>query len=52
MGDGQMKRARFAEEQVIAVRKELEAEANETDLAGKYWIAAAAPCNGKAKYAG
>ena len=41
--DGQMKRARFAEEQVIGVLREHEAGTKATDLARKYGISEATP---------
>ncbi|MDB5607136.1 MAG: transposase, partial [Bradyrhizobium sp.] len=50
--DGQMKRARFTEEQIIAVLKEHEAGAKTADLARKHGISEATLYNWKAKYGG
>src|SRR6187200_242210 len=50
--DGQMKRARFTEEQIIAVLKEHEAGAKTADLARKHGISEATFYNWKAKYGG
>ena len=50
--DGQMKRARFTEEQIIAVLKEHEAGAKTTDLARKHGISEATFYNWKAKFGG
>ena len=47
-----MKRARFTEEQIIAVLKEHEAGAKTTDLARKHGISEATLYNWKAKYGG
>jgi putative transposase len=50
--DGLMKRARFTEEQIIAVLKEHEAGARTADLARKHGISEATFYNWKAKYGG
>jgi Transposase len=50
--DGQMKRKRFTEEQIIAVLKEHEAGAKTADLARKHRISEATFYNWKAKYGG
>ena len=50
--DGQMKRARFTEEQIIAVLKEHEAGAKTADLARKHGISEATIYNWKAKFGG
>ena len=50
--DGQMKRKRFTEEQIIAVLKEHEAGAKTADLARKHGISEATFYNWKAKYGG
>ena len=50
--DGQMKRNRFTEEQIIAVLKEHEAGAKTADLARKHGISEATFYNWKAKYGG
>ena len=50
--DGQMKRARFTEEQIIAVLKEQEAGAKAADLCRKHGISEATFYNWKAKYGG
>jgi putative transposase len=50
--DGQMKRARFTEEQIIAVLKEHEAGAKTSDLARKHGISEATIYNWKAKFGG
>jgi|SRR5580704_4849045 putative transposase len=47
-----MKRARFTEEQIIAVLKEHEAGAKTADLARKHGVSEATLCNWKAKYGG
>jgi putative transposase len=50
--DGQMKRARFTEEQIIGVLKEHEAGAKTADLARKHGVSEATLYNWKAKYGG
>ena len=50
--DGQMKRKRFTEEQIIAVLKEHETGAKTVDLARKHGISEATFYNWKAKYGG
>ena len=50
--DGHMKRARFTEEQIIAVLKEHEAGAKTADLARKHGISEATIYNWKAKFGG
>ena len=50
--DGQMKRARFTEEQIIGVLKEHEAGARTADLARKHGVSEATLYNWKAKYGG
>lgn len=50
--DGQKKRARFTEEQIIAVLKEHEAGAKTADLARKHGISEATIYNWKAKFGG
>jgi len=50
--DGQMKRARFSEGQIIAVLKEHEVGAKTADLARKHWISEATIYNWKAKFGG
>src|SRR6201985_1087250 len=50
--DGQMKRARFTEEQIIGVLKEHEAGAKAADLARKHGVSEATLYNWKAKYGG
>jgi putative transposase len=50
--DGQMKRARFTEEQIIAVLKEHEAGAKTGDLARKHGVSEATLYNWKARYGG
>jgi len=47
-----MKRARFTEEQIIAVLKEHEAGGKTADLARKHGVSEATLYNWKAKYAG
>jgi putative transposase len=50
--DGQMKRARFTEEQIIAVLKEHEAGTKTADLARKHGISEATIYNWKGKFGG
>ena len=50
--DGQMKRARFTEEQIIAVLKEHEGGTKTADLARRYGISEATIYNWKAKFGG
>jgi putative transposase len=50
--DGQMKRARFTEKQIIGVLKEHEAGAKTADLARKHGISEATIYNWKAKFGG
>src|ERR1700733_14741550 len=50
--DGQMKRARFTEDQIIGVLKEHEAGAKTADLARKHCVSEATLYNWKAKYGG
>src|SRR3974377_845673 len=50
--DGQMKRARFTEEQSIAVWKEHEAGVKTADLARKHGVSEATIYNWKAKFGG
>ena len=50
--DGQMKRARFTEEQIIAVLKDHEAGTKTADLARKHGISEATIYNWKAKFGG
>src|SRR3954453_2453673 len=50
--DGQMKRARFTEEQIIGILKEHEAGAKTADLARKHGISEATLYNWKAKFGG
>src|SRR3954453_18330385 len=50
--DGQMKRARFTEEQIISVLKEHEAGAKTADLARNHGVSEATLYNWKAKYGG
>jgi len=47
-----MKRARFTEEQIIAILREHEAGAKTADVARKHGISAATLYNWKAKYGG
>jgi putative transposase len=48
--EGQMKRARLTEEQIIGVLRELEAGAKAVDLARKHGVTKATVYNWKAKY--
>src|SRR5271154_6664062 len=50
--DGQMKRARFTEEQIIGVLREHEAGARTVDLARKHGVSEATLYNWKTKYGG
>src|ERR1700723_1053831 len=50
--DGRMKRARFTEEQIIAVLKEHETGVKTADLCRKHGISEASFYNWKAKYGG
>src|SRR3546814_673208 len=50
--DGRMKRARFTEEQIIGVLKEVEAGAKTADLARRHGVSEATIYNWKAKYGG
>lgn len=50
--DGQMKRARFTDEQIIAVLREHEAGAKTADLARKHGVSEATLYNWKAKFGG
>lgn len=50
--DGQMKRARFTEEQIIGVLREHEVGAKTADLARKHGVSEATLYNWKAKYGG
>jgi transposase-like protein len=50
--DGQMKRARFAEMQIIGVLREHEADAKTADLARKHGVSERTLYNWKAKYGG
>lgn len=50
--DGQMKRARFTEEQIIGVLREHDAGAKAADLARKHGVFGATLYNWKAKYGG
>ena len=50
--DGQMKRARFTEEQIISIVREHEAGAKAADLARKHGVSEATLYNWKAKFCG
>jgi putative transposase len=50
--DGQVKRARFTEEQIIGVLREHEAGAKTADLTRKHGVSEATLYNWKAKYGG
>ena len=50
--DGEMKRARFTEDQIIGVLKEHEAGAKTADLARKHGVSEATLYTWKAKYGG
>jgi len=52
MKDGQMKRRRFTEEQIIGVLKEHEAGVKTADLARKHGVSEATLYNWKAKFGG
>ena len=50
--DGQIKRTRFTEEQIIGVLKEAEAGAKTADLARRHGVSEATIYNWKSKYGG